>query len=100
MTDGVASFGEMFTGGAFASVFLVLTGFFILLVILWTILPFAVFGTKPILREIAENQRLLISSIQELARAEHKRSRIQGPPKATDTRSVEPTVTRPAPKID
>ena len=52
------------------SVFLVL--FFFLLLILWTILPFAVFGTKRLLKEIISEQREIKKCLRGVEKIERK----------------------------
>ena len=50
-------------GGGFT---LIVVIFLLILAILWFILPFAIFGTKPILREILDLQREQTELLEEL----------------------------------
>lgn len=61
--------GSEFGGGVAA---LLMTGLFILGVILavaWIILPFAIVGTKPILRELLAEQKKATAALEHLARS-------------------------------
>jgi hypothetical protein len=49
--------------------------FLIVLAILWFVLPFAIFGMKPILRKQIENQYLIVNELREL-RQEFRQFRI------------------------
>lgn len=61
-------------GGAVGLAILV---FLVVLIVIWTFLPFAIFGTKPILREIA-------ASLQRIEKLQQKTLVEPLPPQLTD----------------
>lgn len=60
---------------ALSGLMLILVGLGVIVGILWVLLPFAVFGMKPLLREVLQQQR---RTNDFLARAETARERTPG----------------------
>lgn len=52
----------------------------LLVLVLWVLLPFAVFGIKPLLRQVLEEQRAQTALLRALSEARAGRTDTRGPP--------------------
>lgn len=63
----------------------------LVLAVVWIILPFAIFGTKPILRELLAEQKKATAALEHLARSSDEQRKLLAA--ITERGSLKPTAT-------